>query len=231
MFNETNKLGEGLLNNSENYERISATEETLFGTSYEEEDRSEVSSYRAENLDSLFIMMYQYYVFKGLGVVIISQLCAVCNLTFIVVFSSFLLGFVDWAQLGSDCDVTQDAEALSELCGPALKYISWRSSSVIVGYIVLSLTYLFWRIVRAIMLVRNTVAMEMFCTKKLRIISQDLSGHEGGQKMTWDDLLERLKAYDRREGGGGALWDQWYVLYTYMTRAGSACIGERCIPT
>ena len=52
-----------------------------------------------KNLDKFFNGMYEYYVAKGIGAIILSQFCAVVTLGFTIGFSVFLLGFVDWNAL------------------------------------------------------------------------------------------------------------------------------------
>lgn len=48
------------------------------------------------NMDKFFADMYQYYVSRGIGAVVLSEFCAVLTLGFTVCFSAFLLAFVDW---------------------------------------------------------------------------------------------------------------------------------------
>jgi autophagy-related protein 9 len=66
-------------------------------TLLEEDNQQNVKA--TKNLDKFFTSMYQYYVSKGIGVVALSQFCAVTSLGFTIGFSVFLFAFVNWNAL------------------------------------------------------------------------------------------------------------------------------------
>lgn len=51
------------------------------------------------NLDRFFTRMYMYWRSGGLGVLVTERVTSVLRLAFIILFSGFLLLFVDWSQL------------------------------------------------------------------------------------------------------------------------------------
>lgn len=63
---------------------------------YFEEEGDERWEPPVKNLDKFFTDMYLYYVNKGLPAIILRQICGMVTLGFTIIFSVFLIGFIDW---------------------------------------------------------------------------------------------------------------------------------------
>lgn len=72
--------------------RGDAREGLLYGVENE-------SPKKVENIDKFFDNVYRYYVAKGIGAIILSELCSLVTLGFTISFSVFMLAFVDWGFL------------------------------------------------------------------------------------------------------------------------------------
>lgn len=139
-----------------------------------------------KNLDKFFKSMYQYYVSKGIGAVILSQFCAICSLGFTISFSIFLIAFIDWNEL-LEC---RDEYSCDTINRPLLLNPFRRTPSIftffIFVYFVLFTSFWVWRCISAINIISDALEMSSFYRDKLGLSLTDL------QDMQWFEVVERL---------------------------------------
>ncbi|KAJ1438371.1 autophagy protein Apg9-domain-containing protein, partial [Ochromonadaceae sp. CCMP2298] len=139
-----------------------------------------------KNLDKFFKSMYDYYAAKGIGAIILSQFCAVTSLGFTIVFSSFLMAFVDWTAL-LHC---HDEESCHGLNGNLLKdpfhHTPTMASFFVFVYFSLFSGFWVWKCMAAMEIISDALDMSSFYREKLGLRLVDL------QHMQWYEVLERL---------------------------------------
>ena len=118
-----------------------------------------------KNLDQFFQRMYQYYISKGVGAIILSQLCSVCSLGFTIVFSAFLLGFVDWNGL-LDCHDEDSCNEVDIFINPFHKTPT-RMGYFIFLYFVLFSAFWVWQCITAVNVVSDALEMASFYSDTL----------------------------------------------------------------
>ena len=67
------------------------------------EERGGHASLRIDNLDKWFASLYSYFEGKGFWCIVTSRVVNVLTLGFTVAFSAFLLLYVDWQTLRTEC--------------------------------------------------------------------------------------------------------------------------------
>lgn len=139
-----------------------------------------------KNCDRFFRSMYQYYTSKGLGAVILTQVCAVLSLGFTIGFSAFLIAFVDWGLLMECHDELTCEEVNSSFISSPFSGSSSLFSFLTVLYFLLFGTFWVWRCVSACHSVAEAVAMARFYREKLGLAEADL------QDLAWYEVIERV---------------------------------------
>jgi autophagy-related protein 9 len=137
-------------------------------------------------VDKFFTDMYQYYVAKGIGAVVLSEFCAVLTLAFTVCFSAFLLAFVDWNGLLQchDEDTCQDVN--SSLVANPFHNTPTMFTFFVFTYFVIFAGIWLYKCGCAMTNVADALEMANFYKDKLGIQVVEL------QHMEWYEVVERL---------------------------------------
>lgn len=139
---------------------------------------------RQKNVDRFLKSLYQYYATKGLGAVILTQVCAVLSLGFTIGFSLFLIAFIDWSAL-ANCHDDASCSQTKLIVNP------FRDSSnlfcfLTVVYFLLFGTFWLWRCVSAYSAVVDSIEMARFYRDQLELEEHHLLD------IQWYQVLERL---------------------------------------
>ena len=138
------------------------------------------------NLDKFFNDMYQYYVAKGIGAIILSQCCSVLTLGFTVSFSVFLLAFVDWGSLLQCHDEDTCRSVNAALVTNPFHQTPTMFSFFIFTYFVLFGTMWIWKCLSAISAISDALEMSNFYRDTLGIKLVEL------EYMEWYEVVDRL---------------------------------------
>ncbi|KAK9829634.1 hypothetical protein WJX72_006986 [[Myrmecia] bisecta] len=139
------------------------------------------------NLDQFFTRVHKYYEEKGFLCIVTSRVLNLLALGFTVVFSGFLLLFVKWHALRSECilentcDITQVAIDSQPL---AAGVTLWSGLCVI--YLAIFSAYWLYNLVHAAMDVRAAVDIHHFTTHKLGLSERQL------RTVTWPEVARRI---------------------------------------
>ncbi|CAM9846126.1 unnamed protein product, partial [Scytosiphon promiscuus] len=138
-----------------------------------------------ENLDAFFANMYSYYHRGGLLSIVSSGVAHLLILAFTVLFSTFLLSFVDWKALLSCRD--------EDTCHPLSQYVTTRALHkpnlfhVLVWiYMVLFLVYWAWSLLSFWNSLRDATDMHHLYTTRLEISRTDL------HTIEWSEVVGRF---------------------------------------
>jgi autophagy-related protein 9 len=137
------------------------------------------------NLDQFFTSMYKFYYMKGLPTIILTQFCDIVSLGFTAVFSSFLIGFVNWHALKSCHDEESCGNVSLYIHNPYAHFSVTRNLFVFV-YSVILIAYWGWRTFHSYQIIVDAVEMEQFYRVKMGILTSELN------TMQWDDVLQRF---------------------------------------
>lgn len=142
------------------------------------------SGKKPRDMDQFFQDMYFYYVSKGIGAIVLSQFCELVTLGFTVIFSVFMLGFVDWEMLVRCHD--------EETCASSLVFINPFIDSTskfrffLLVYLVLFFTLWLWKLFSVLGKVSNAFEMSNFYSTTLGVTSVEL------QHLEWFEVVDRL---------------------------------------
>ena len=146
------------------------------------------TSLRIQNLDAWFTSLYTYFKEKGFACIVTSRVVNLLTLGFTIFFSGFLLLYVDWtylrtecAEKGSECDILRDSTYASPL-----RHRSALTNLVVVVYLILFSLYWTWSLVRLAMDLRPLLEMRAFCNHKLQLSDRDI------QTITWPEVVARV---------------------------------------
>ena len=142
-------------------------------------------SLRIDNLDAWFTSLYDYYHDKGFYCIVTSRVVNLLTLGFTIVFSAWLLLFVDWRYLSTECaedargrasagaegtcDVLRDATFASPL-----SHRSTLANVVVVTYLLIFSLYWTWSLARLATDLRPLLEMRSFCNNKLQLSDRDV---------------------------------------------------------
>lgn len=138
------------------------------------------------NLDHFFKELYSYYSSKGIAAIILSEVCGVISLGFTVVFSVFLIAFIDWTAL-AHCKDEHSCSADQNIIG----HNPFRETPGLWN-IMISLYFLIfggmwcWKCWSAYHTVLKGFEMEKFYREKLGIKYQELCD------LAWFQVIDRL---------------------------------------
>ena len=176
------------------------------------EERGSHASLRIENLDKWFAALYAYFEGKGFWCIVTSRVVNVLTLGFTVAFSAFLLLYVDWETLRTECaeaslrssgatrrddataDATSDALREKDTCdilrdatyASPLSHRGFVANFLVLAYVVLFTAYLVWTIARLVVDVKPLLEMRAFCVRKLQLSDGDI------QTVAWPEVVARV---------------------------------------
>ena len=173
------------------------------------EERGGHASLRIENLDKWFASLYSYFEGKGFWCIVTSRVVNVLTLGFTVAFSAFLLLYVDWQTLRTDCAEASlrsagstrrgsDAEATfsgeKDTCNilrdatyaAPLRHRGFIANVLVLAYLALFTAYLVWSLVRLAVDVKPLLEMRAFCARKLQLSDGDI------QTIAWPEVVARV---------------------------------------
>ncbi|CAM9743593.1 unnamed protein product, partial [Laminaria digitata] len=140
-----------------------------------------------ENLDTFFTNMYKYYHNRGLLSIVSTGVAHLLILAFTVLFSTFLLSFVDWKALLSCRD--------EETCHPLSQYITTKALRkpnlfhvLVWMYMVLFLVYWMWSLLSFGTSLRDAMDMHQLYTSRLKISPTDI------HTIEWSEVVTRFLA-------------------------------------
>lgn len=152
------------------------------------EQHADVSHhYRVKNLDRFFSCMYRYYVSKGIGAVLLSELCSLVSLAFTVVFTAFLFAFVNWEALlrCHDEDSCGDLDSTAFIINP-FHHTPTRTRFFVILYLLLAVGFWGRRCFTAMQTISDAIEMAEFYRATLGLQLVDLQG------MQWFEVVQRL---------------------------------------
>eukprot|EP00743_Colponemidia_sp_Colp-15_P003505 GILK01003783.1.p1 GENE.GILK01003783.1~~GILK01003783.1.p1 ORF type:complete len:674 (+),score=105.22 GILK01003783.1:92-2113(+) len=136
------------------------------------------------NLDKFFSNIYNYFYEKGYRCIIAARLSSLLTLAFTVLFSTFLLAFVNWRQL-LQCDSEETCRHIhSILRNPFDEFGMWELC--VFSYFIVLSTYWLWSLYCFFLTLKETFDMRTFYRERLGISEEELSTVE------WWAITEKL---------------------------------------
>ncbi|CAM9271814.1 unnamed protein product [Choristocarpus tenellus] len=140
-----------------------------------------------QNLDTFFSNMYKYYHSRGIPSIVSRGIANLVILAFTVLFSTFLLSFMDWGALLTCRD--------EESCQPLTTYVTTRAlhrpnlfHGLVWIYMFLFLMYWLWSLLSFWATLRDSMDMHHLYTTRLGISAMDLHSVE------WNEVVRRFLA-------------------------------------
>jgi len=140
-----------------------------------------------ENLDEFFTRLYTYYYEKGFSSIMTKALVNTVTLGFTTVFSTFLLGFLDWNAL-LDCHSESSCLEFSQYLRPLSEHSSVAFQVFVVAYAVVFSLYWLWTLIYLIPTMSRNWQIRQFYSKRLDISTREL------QTMEWSDIVNKVIA-------------------------------------
>lgn len=144
------------------------------------------------NLDEFFTRMYRYYYQRGFPSILASHITSLITLAFTVIFSTFLLVFVDWPNLLT-CGVHDTTK-----CMDLATYLKWDVlvnpnlfHRLVFGYFFLFSGYWVITLLYSIPTLAQNWRMYVFYRDRLKITTRDL------QTMAWPQVVAQFDALHR----------------------------------
>ena len=172
------------------------------------EERGSHASLRVENLDKWFAALYSYFEGKGFWCIVTSRVVNVLTLGFTIAFSAFLLLYVDWETLRTECAEASlrsagstrrsDADATfsreRDTCdilrdatyAAPLRHKGFIANFLVLAYLALFTAYLVWSLARLAVDVKPLLEMRAFCARKLQLSDGDI------QTVAWPEVVARV---------------------------------------
>ncbi|KAG1448965.1 hypothetical protein G6F46_011064 [Rhizopus delemar] len=129
-----------------------------------------------ENMDYFFQRVYEYYQGKGIYCILLARLLNLLTLAFMIVFSTFLIGCVNYSEIPSH-------HTLSEVVVP--QCLSKLSSTKFL-YLIMFILWWTWQAIRFITDIPALREMHNFYIFLLNIPDEDM------QTVSWQTVLERI---------------------------------------
>ena len=170
-------------------------------------------------IDTFLHAFYEYYVRKGFAAILLSELCHLVIFGFTIIFSIFLIAFIDWQGLHDHCydeDSCQSTEALrSDNSGHALIGRNPFHQTTSLWFTMICAYFLFFTVLwcqharHSYHKISQALLMQSFYEEKLGLRDSDLieglgnsisdgqnvkSGGGSGYGMPWYQVLDRLLA-------------------------------------
>eukprot|EP00736_Rhodelphis_marinus_P002412 Rmarinus@m.3997 len=132
-------------------------------------------------LIAFFERLYNYFDERGFVCIVVKRVLNLCTLAFTILFSAFLLIFVNWSELLHRCRVENECDNIAGVDWNALDELSGFEVLVIV-YLALFSIYWFWTLYRALVDIRSFREVKGWYNNKLGVSDRDL------QTMDWRDV-------------------------------------------
>jgi len=140
------------------------------------------------NVDKFLTDMYQYYVSKGMGAIVLSELCGVFTLGFTICFSVFLLAFVDWSGLLQCHDEDTCQNVNDALVRDPFHQTPTMFTFFVFTYFVLCGAMWLYKCISAIGVISDAFDMATFYHETLRVQIAELP------YMEWYEVVDKLIA-------------------------------------
>ncbi|KAI8646837.1 autophagy protein Apg9-domain-containing protein [Parasitella parasitica] len=129
-----------------------------------------------ENMDDFFTRVYEYYQGKGLYCILLARLLNLLTLAFIIIFSTFLIGCINYSEITSQHTLADviEPQCLSRLSVTKLLFLS------------IFIIWWCWQALRFITDLPMLREMHNFYTHLLLVPDQDM------QTVSWQTVLERI---------------------------------------
>ena len=174
------------------------------------DERGSHASLRIENLDKWFAALYSYFEGKGFWCIVTSRVINVLTLGFTVAFSAFLLLYVDWETLRTECAEASLRSAGSTRRAPSadaapgavekdtcdilrdatyaapLHHRGFVANFLVLAYLALFTAYLLWSLARLAADLKPLLEMRAFCARKLQLSDGDI------QTVAWPEVVARV---------------------------------------
>ena len=174
------------------------------------DERGSHASLRIENLDKWFAALYSYFEGKGFWCIVTSRVVNVLTLGFTVAFSAFLLLYVDWETLRTECAEASLRSAGSTRRAPSadaapgavekdtcdilrdatyaapLHHRGFVANFLVLAYLALFTAYLLWSLARLAADLKPLLEMRAFCARKLQLSDGDI------QTVAWPEVVARV---------------------------------------
>lgn len=144
------------------------------------------------NLDVFFSRIYNYWQHNGLVTIITSRVLNLLALAFTIAFSGFLLLFVNWGALHSECIVKRTCDII-QACLYKNPLTGHRPLLVVIilCYLAIFSFYWLWTLVHFFLDLRGIYEVQHFLGNKLGTSERQL------QMMTWSEMAHRLVLVQR----------------------------------
>ncbi|PWN34396.1 APG9-domain-containing protein, partial [Meira miltonrushii] len=129
-----------------------------------------------ENMDEFLQEVYGYYVGKGLVCILLTKLLNLLTIAFVVGFSTFLVGCVDYSKIKHD---GQLSDVVVHQCISRFSGLTVLAFALFVGLYA-------WQVVRFGLGISKLIAMRDFYTHLLNVPDADV------QSISWHDVVSRI---------------------------------------
>ncbi|GAN11252.1 APG9-domain-containing protein [Mucor ambiguus] len=129
-----------------------------------------------ENMDDFFTRVYEYYQGKGLYCILLARLLNLLTLAFIIIFSTFLIGCINYSEITSHHTLAEvvEPQCLSRLSATKFLFLS------------IFIIWWCWQALRFITDLPMLREMHNFYTHLLLVPDKDM------QTVSWQTVLERI---------------------------------------
>ncbi|KAL7328527.1 autophagy protein atg9 [Mucor circinelloides] len=129
-----------------------------------------------ENMDDFFTRVYEYYQGKGLYCILLARLLNLLTLAFIIIFSTFLIGCINYSEITSHHTLAEvvEPQCLSRLSATKFLFLS------------IFIIWWCWQALRFITDLPMLREMHNFYTHLLLVPDQDM------QTVSWQTVLDRI---------------------------------------
>ncbi|MCO5599876.1 hypothetical protein L7F22_053983 [Adiantum nelumboides] len=129
-----------------------------------------------ENMDEFLQEVYGYYVGKGLICILLTKLLNLLTIAFVIGFSTFLVGCVDYSKIKHD---GQLSDVVVHQCISRFSGITVLAFALFVGLYA-------WQVIRFGLGISKLIAMRDFYTHLLNVPDADV------QSISWHDVVSRI---------------------------------------
>lgn len=129
-----------------------------------------------ENMDEFLQEVYNYYTGKGLACIILTKVLNLLTIAFVIGFSSFLVGCIDYSAIKHD----------SQLSDVIVGHCISRSSGITLLLFAVLVGLYAWQVVRFSLGISKLMAMHRFYTHLLNVPDADV------QSIPWSEIVARI---------------------------------------
>mmetsp|Transcript_14643 Transcript_14643/g.17101 ORF Transcript_14643/g.17101 Transcript_14643/m.17101 type:complete len:734 (-) Transcript_14643:1005-3206(-) len=147
-------------------------------------DENEHGFFPVSNLDEFFVRLYVYYRGGGFSCIVADKITWMITLGFTIIFSTFLLGFLNWEHI-LEC---HDESSCKDFEYYVVSYNAHSKAFTlfIVLYFVILSVYWLWALASLIPNLKQNWEIRQFYHKQLNISTRNL------QTMKWRTVIERV---------------------------------------